>query len=74
MALTSTIQDLFYQEARIKRYPVSVNFELLPVCNLRCKMCYIQMDMNHVRTHGGLRSAEEWIALARKMRDSGQCH
>lgn len=71
MALTSTIQDLFYQEARIKRYPVSVNFELLPVCNLRCKMCYIQTDMNHVKAHGGLRSSEEWIALAREMRDSG---
>lgn len=71
MALSSKMLSMLYQEAKNKRYPVSVNFELLPVCNLNCRMCYIRTDTKLVREMGGLRSVEEWLDLARQMKEMG---
>ena len=70
MALTSKLQKMLIERAHILRQPVSLALELLPVCNLDCKMCYIRSSMQEVEEKGGLRSAEEWISLAEEMRQS----
>lgn len=55
----------------MRRRPLTVNFELLPICNLDCKMCYVRASAAQVERMGGLKSAEEWLALARQLRDAG---
>lgn len=45
--------------------------ELLPVCNLSCKMCYVRKSMSEVRRAGGLKDADWWLRLAREARDGG---
>lgn len=55
MALTSDIEKLLTEQARLKRRPISVNFELLPVCNLDCKMCYVRTGVAQVEKQGGLK-------------------
>lgn len=71
MPLTNQIEKYFGKEARKHRMPLSVKFELLPVCNLNCRMCYIRTDMETVRAQGGLLPVETWLSLARELRDAG---
>lgn len=60
-----------YTKAALNRIPFSGTFELLPVCNLDCKMCYVKKSMSEVKQLGGLKSADEWIALGKKAVDAG---
>lgn len=46
-------------------------FELLPVCNLSCKMCYVRKSMAEVRQAGGLKDGKWWLDLARDAAESG---
>lgn len=73
-----------YVESRISRHlhsraaragiPLSGTFELTPCCNLACKMCYVRKPKAEVEAEGGLMSAEQWITLAKKCRDSGMLY
>ena len=54
MAASNNILEFLQSKAREKRMPFTVNFELLPVCNLDCKMCYIRTDWKSVNNNGGL--------------------
>lgn len=71
MALSSVMQEALMEMAKRKRTSISVNLELLPVCNLDCKMCYIRTSMAQVEYSGGLKATEEWLALARELREAG---
>ena len=71
MATENLLEHHLYTRAAQKRIPISGTFELLPVCNLDCKMCYVKKSMSEVRQLGGLRSADEWIELGRKAVDAG---
>lgn len=51
--------------------PLTGAFELLPVCNLHCKMCYVRKSMAEVNELGGLLPAEQWLDWARQARDEG---
>ncbi len=70
MGLSNHITERLMKQAMIERRPVKVNFELLPVCNLNCRMCYIRSDMDRVQAEGGLRPYEEWLRLAEEMREA----
>lgn len=71
MPLTNQIEQYMEAEARRRRIPLNAKFELLPVCNLNCRMCYIRTDMETVRAQGGLLPVETWLSLARELRDAG---
>lgn len=43
-AFSGSYSKLISQKALEKRLPLSGTFELLPYCNMRCKMCYIVHD------------------------------
>ena len=38
------IQNMILANADLNGIPVIGNFELLPLCNMDCKMCYIKMS------------------------------
>ena len=54
MPLGSQFEKILEEEAKRKRVPLSIKLELLPVCNMNCKMCYVRTDMSYVNQHGGL--------------------
>ena len=62
----SKIQDRILEKASYARIPVMCSFELLPVCNLSCKMCYVRKSMDFVRENGGLKDGDWWLELARE--------
>lgn len=71
MSYENLFEKHLYTKAALNRIPISGTFELLPVCNLDCKMCYVKKSMSEVKRLGGLRSADEWIALGKRAVDAG---
>lgn len=65
------IQKRIVDKASQARLPVMCTFELLPVCNLACKMCYVRKSMDYVRENGGLKDADWWLDLAREGKKQG---
>lgn len=64
------IRERILEKASRSRLPVICAFELLPVCNLNCKMCYVRKTMEDVRQGGGLKDGDWWLELAR---DAAEC-
>lgn len=53
-----------WDKAGIKRIPLTGAFELLPTCNLSCKMCYVRKTQREVEEAGGLLPADFWLETA----------
>ncbi len=51
--------------------PFSVTFELTPLCNFRCKMCYIRLDPDQLKSNGQLLSTDEWLSIATEAQAAG---
>ncbi|MBQ8619667.1 MAG: radical SAM protein [Clostridia bacterium] len=58
-AFAGTYNEKLVQLAQEKRVPISGTFELLPTCNMRCKMCYIQ----HAPAKNELQKPDFWVEL-----------
>lgn len=54
-----------------QRIPINASIELLPLCNMNCDMCYVRLSREEMKKQGRMRTAEEWISVARQMRDAG---
>lgn len=65
------ITDRLHEKAGIAKIPLSGTFELTPLCNMNCKMCYVTMTPEEQRKRGRLRTKEEWLALAEEARKEG---
>ncbi len=65
------LRQYLYQKAARNRTPISGTFELTPLCNMNCRMCYIRMSKEEMRARGREYTAEEWIELARICREQG---
>lgn len=51
--------------------PFAGTFELIPLCNMNCKMCYIRTSPDVMKRQGRLLCADEWIRIAKEARDQG---
>lgn len=65
------ITEYLHRKATLARIPLSGTFELTPVCNMNCKMCYVRMSAQQQESIRPLRSAEEWLSLAKEAKDAG---
>ncbi len=59
------------KKATSEGLPLNGTFELTPLCNFRCKMCYVRLDKNQMAAVGRMRTTEEWISLGRQAADMG---
>lgn len=66
-----TIRDRLWDKAGRLKIPLTAAFELLPVCNLSCKMCYVRKDRAEVEASGGLIRGEQWLKWAKEACDGG---
>ena len=57
-------------KARWKRVPVHGTFELTPLCNLDCKMCYVHLKSNQFAEQE-LLSASIWKSLMEQAHEAG---
>lgn len=66
-----SIKDRLLEKAARARMPIMSAFELLPACNLKCKMCYVRKSWDEVRKEGGLKDAKWWLSVAKEAADCG---
>lgn len=67
----SQAERAILHQARAKRVPINGSIELLPLCNMTCDMCYVRLSCEEMEKKGRLRAADEWMSLAKEMRDAG---
>ena len=67
----SDITDRLYEKAGKMRIPLTGAFELLPLCNLRCKMCYVRKDNDEAKKQGGILPGQFWVDCAKAATDKG---
>lgn len=66
------ISEYLYQKASANKVPLNGTFELSPVCNLACKMCYVRRTPKQLQQQGKqLIHWEKWLDLARQCREAG---
>lgn len=66
------LTDYLYHKSGAARIPLSGTFELSPVCNLACRMCYVRKTAREVQcSQRPLLSLEQWLDIARQARDAG---
>ena len=66
--------EYFYQKAAAAGLPLSGTFELTPVCNMDCKMCYVRLSRQDQEAIAPLADAAQWLALAQEARDAGMLY
>ena len=66
-----TLEKNMIKYAAAKSVPINGSFELLPLCNLNCKMCYVRLSREEMEKQGRLRTADEWLTLAEQMQKAG---
>lgn len=65
------LTEYLYRKAAIRRIPLSIAFELTPVCNMACRMCYVRMDKKTQESIAPLRTAMEWLKMAEEAKANG---
>lgn len=68
---SNRITDRIQLRAIQQRRPLSCTMELTYRCNFRCRMCYVRMTDTQAAPYGRMRTVEEWLEMARQMRDAG---
>ncbi len=51
--------------------PLSGTFELLPICNMNCDMCYVRLSVEEMNSVGSPLKVEEWIHIGKEAADQG---
>lgn len=73
--LTMHPQDGFEKylldRAFIDGTPISGTFELIPTCNMDCKMCYIRISPEEMRRQSSPLTADEWLEIGRQVSNLG---
>ena len=66
------LTDFLYAKACRLRIPMNGTFELSPMCNFACRMCYVRMTKAEVgNSPRKMMTLEDWRRLAREARKMG---
>ena len=65
------LEERLVAKANKAKFPLTANFELSPMCNLHCDMCFIRTEKSVVERLGGLHSVDEWLDLAKQFQQLG---
>ena len=60
-------------KARDKAVPISGSFELTPLCNLDCKMCYVHLNKSQMQG-AQLLSTDQWKDIMQQAIDAGMMY
>ena len=68
----AAISDHLYSKAAFRRIPLSGTFELSPLCNFACRMCYVRKTAAEIRSHPrAMLDYEDWLRIAREGKEQG---
>lgn len=69
--ISQKYKDFLVAKAAHNKIPISGTFELTPLCNLDCKMCYISEKKREVEQQGGLLPIDFWLDKAKEAAAQG---
>lgn len=69
--LASPVEHYLASKADLMRVPLGGSMELLPLCNMDCKMCYIRLSKAQMEEQGRLLTVEEWLQIAEDAKKNG---
>lgn len=64
-------EKYLFDQAFKTQTPISRTFELLPVCNMDCSMCYIRMSPEEMRKQGQMLRAKDWLRIGEEAAKKG---
>lgn len=67
----SDAESLLVNRAKHFNIPIGGTLELLPLCNMRCRMCYIQKDREQMEKEGKMLTCDEWLHIAQNLKENG---
>lgn len=62
--IDSPAEFLLRQKADIAHIPLGGSIELLPLCNMDCKMCYVRKSKAEMDAEGSMLTCDQWLAIA----------
>lgn len=65
------IERMLVDKATATRTPIQASFELTPLCNLHCDMCYVRTGKKEMEAAGGLLPLQEWLRFADQLKEMG---
>ena len=69
---TGQLVEYLHRRADVRGTPLSGTFELTPMCNMQCRMCYVRKTPEEVQATGHrLRTVEEWLSMAETLKEQG---
>lgn len=69
------LSDYLHAKAVKMRIPLSGTFELTPVCNFSCKMCYVRKTQAEVAEHPReIMTLDEWRLIAQNAKKAGMLY
>lgn len=69
------LTSYLFAKASRNHVPICGTFELSPVCNFDCKMCYVHMTPQQVKDTGRkMMEYDDWITLAKQAKDEGMLY
>ncbi|MCD7807964.1 MAG: radical SAM protein [Erysipelotrichaceae bacterium] len=68
------LTEYLHRKASVLHNPLSGTFELTPLCNMNCRMCYVRMSKKDQEAIRPLRKAEEWIELGKIAKEKGMLY
>ena len=71
LSINPQIRKKLNEKAAANKIPLNGIFELTPMCNMDCKMCFIRMSKEDMERSGKLYSADEWIDMGKQCVDRG---
>lgn len=69
--ITNDAERRLQEKADRNSLPLGGAMELLPLCNMNCKMCYVRKNRSQMDAEGKMLTCEEWLAIAEQARDAG---
>lgn len=68
------ITEYLHAQAARAGIPLNGTFELTPLCNMNCRMCYVRMSPAQQEAIHPLRTAKEWLALGEEAKQAGMLY
>ena len=69
------LTSFLFSKASKSQIPLSGTFELSPVCNFSCRMCYVRKTAAEVAASPRpIMTLDRWLELARQARDAGMLY
>lgn len=68
------VENFLMRKSRLHGKPYCASFELTPLCNFDCKMCYMHLTKEQMQHEGRLLTTEEWLDIAQQTVGMGVRH